>query len=102
MVRNSWVDKFDDVSRPIIAIGNLYPHGYTIPAHHHRRGQLLYGASGSLMVETAFGTWVVPPQRGMWIPSGITHEVRMLGDVTRAACIWSRMRQLGCRIDARW
>jgi AraC-like DNA-binding protein len=81
MVWNTLAEDIDAVPRPLVALGNLYPNGHTIPPHHHRRHQLLYGASGSLMVDTADGTWVVPPQRGMWIPSGITHEVRMLGDV---------------------
>ena len=45
--------------------------GHVIAPHRHRRSQLLYGASGAVMVTTAFGTWVVPPQRGMWIPGGV-------------------------------
>jgi AraC-like DNA-binding protein len=82
MVRHSSVEIFDDVPRPIIALGNDYPNGHVIPAHRHRRCQLLYGASGAVMVTTAQGTWVVPPQRGMWIPGGIVHHVRMLGAVS--------------------
>jgi AraC-like DNA-binding protein len=81
MVRNTRVENFDDVPRPLIALGNDYANGQVIAPHRHRRSQLLYGASGALIVNTAFGTWVVPPQHGMWIPSGVTHEVRMLGDV---------------------
>jgi AraC-like DNA-binding protein len=81
MVRNSQIEAFDSVPRPVIALGNNYPDGHLIPPHHHRRGQLLYGASGVVMVATAQGSWVMPPQRGMWIPGGIVHEVRMLGAV---------------------
>ena len=54
------------------------------------------------MVDTAHGTWVVPPQRGMWIPSGITHEVRMLGDVRTRSLFVEPDAATGCRIDARW
>jgi AraC-like DNA-binding protein len=82
MVRNTSVEAFDDVPRPVIALGNDYPDGHQIPPHHHRRSQLLYGASGVVMVTTAQGTWVMPPQRGMWIPGGIVHQVRMLGAVS--------------------
>jgi AraC-like DNA-binding protein len=82
MVRHSRVEDFDDVPRPAIALGNDYPDGHVIAPHHHRRSQLLYGASGALMVATARGTWVVPPQRAVWIPGGVEHGVRMLGAVS--------------------
>jgi AraC-like DNA-binding protein len=78
MVRNARVDAFDHVPRPIIAIGNDYPSGHVVSPHRHRRSQLLYGASGAVIFETEQGAWVMPPQGGMWIPSGVTHQVRML------------------------
>jgi AraC-like DNA-binding protein len=81
MVRETLVEIFDDIPRPLIALGNVYPDGHVIPPHKHRRGQLLYGASGAVMISTSQGTWVVPPQRGMWIPGGIEHQVLMLGAV---------------------
>lgn len=34
------------------------------------------------MLATPDGTWVMPPQRGMWIPPGTVHEVRMVGEVS--------------------
>jgi AraC-like DNA-binding protein len=82
MVRNARVEQFDGTLRPIIALGNDYADGQVIAPHHHRRGQLLYGASGAVMITTAQGTWVMPPQRGVWIPAGVMHEVRMLGAVS--------------------
>ncbi len=81
MVRNIAVEILDAVPRPVIALGNVYPDGHVIPPHHHRRSQLLYGASGAVMVATAQGSWVVPPQHGMWIPSGVVHDVQVLGAV---------------------
>lgn len=68
--------------RPIIAIGRDYPDGHVIAPHRHRRGQLISGASGVVVLSTSGGTWVMPPQRGMWIPPGTEHDVRMVGDVT--------------------
>ncbi len=82
MVRNTRVDLYDHVQRPIIALGNDYPDGHVIAPHSHRRSQLLYAATGAAMVTTAQGTWVTPPQRGMWIPAGVVHHVRMLGPVS--------------------
>lgn len=34
------------------------------------------------MLTTERGAWMMPPHRGMWIPPGIEHEVRMLGSVS--------------------
>jgi AraC-like DNA-binding protein len=37
--------------------------------------------TGTLMVATPRGTWVMPPQRGMWIPPDTVHDVRAIGAV---------------------
>jgi AraC-like DNA-binding protein len=76
------IDSVDHVPRPLVAIGNDYPDGHVIDPHHHRRGQLISGASGVVVLSTSEGTWVMPPQRGMWIPPATEHHVRMVGDVT--------------------
>jgi hypothetical protein len=35
-----------------------------------------------IVLVTAAGTWVMPPQRGMWIPPATEHQVRMVGTVS--------------------
>lgn len=45
------------------------------PWHNHRRAQLIYASAGVLTVESTSGKWVVPPQRGVWIPPGEVHKV---------------------------
>lgn len=82
MVRNIRVEAVDRVPRPIIAVGDDYPDGHVIPPHRHRRCQLIFGASGAIVVATAQHSWVMPPQRGMWIPAGTVHDVRMFGPVS--------------------
>ncbi|MDE1995423.1 MAG: helix-turn-helix transcriptional regulator [Rhizobiaceae bacterium] len=82
MVRNSRIEPYMDVARPLVALGNEYGDGFRVEPHQHRRAQLLYGYSGVVVVTTPSGTLVMPPQRGMWIPPGVTHSVRMLGDVS--------------------
>ena len=82
MVRNVLVEAVDAVAHSIIAVGNNYPDGHVIAPHQHRRGQLIFGASGVLVLATPQGTWVMPPQRGMWIPAGVLHDVRMIGPVS--------------------
>lgn len=82
MPRRLHIDSVDHVPRAIVAIGNDFPDGHLIAPHHHRRGQLISGASGVVVLSTASGTWVMPPQRGMWIPPATTHHVRMVGPVS--------------------
>ena len=72
----------EEIARPVINRAIDYPDGHVVAAHSHRRHQLLYGASGVVMVTTHDGTWVMPPQRGMWICAGVVHDVRMLGTVS--------------------
>ena len=76
------IDALDGVPRPIIALGSRYPDGHVVAPHRHRRGQLISGVSGVVVLATPQGTWIMPPQRGMWIPPGTVHDVRMIGAVT--------------------
>ncbi|QXI54796.1 AraC family transcriptional regulator [Pseudomonas alvandae] len=86
-MRNSSIDLQDATPRAVVAIGTDYAHGQMLPLHRHRRAQLLYGATGVMQVSTADGNWVVPPQRAVWIPPGVDHEVLMLGVSTRSLYI---------------
>ena len=81
-MRGVHIDSVDHVPRPIIAIGTQYPDGHFIAPHQHRRGQLISSASGVIVLGTPEGTWVMPPQRGMWIPPATAHSVRMVGAVS--------------------
>ena len=82
MVRNARAAQYEATPHAVIAVGNDYPADHLHPAHRHRRSQLLYGAVGTMIVETEQGAWVVPPQQGVWIPAGVKHSIRMLGHVT--------------------
>lgn len=82
----------DDPARAVIAYRVDYPDGHAIPPHAHDRHQLLHAAEGVVLADTAEGHWVMPPQRGLWIPAGVTHRVRMLGQV--------RMKSLYFATDA--
>jgi len=79
MVRNVRVADYEAVPRAVLAIGNDYPAGHETRPHVHRRAQLLYALSGIMMVGTAEGTWLVPPDRAIWIPPGMVHGVRSTG-----------------------
>jgi len=55
---------------------------YTIPPHSHTWSQLIYSHTGAITVHTTVGSWVVPPERGVWVPAGMTHSIEMSGEVS--------------------
>lgn len=86
-MRNALIADHDQTDREVVAIGTDYPPQHVLPMHHHRRAQLLYGVTGVMQVRTPMGQWVVPPQRAVWLPAGVAHEVRMSGVSTRSLYI---------------
>lgn len=96
-MRNVSISQLDDTPRKVVALGTDYSHGHLLPFHTHRRAQLLYGATGVMQVRTSDGNWVVPPQRAVWIPPGVAHEVLMLGVSTRSVYIEPGAVDLGQR-----
>lgn len=68
-------------ARPMAAMEIDYPSGSSTGRHVHPRGQLLYAIEGVMIVRSAEGTWVVPPNRAVWLVAGLAHEVRMCGAV---------------------
>jgi len=58
-----------------------WPSGKSTGWHSHPRGQLLYAIQGVMVVQLAAGSWVVPPNRALWIAAGLEHNVTMSGDV---------------------
>lgn len=54
--------------------------GRVLNWHQHRDAQLLYAVSGVMQVLSDQGQWTVPPQRAVWIPPGIAHQVTILSD----------------------
>ena len=56
--------------------------GSVLPEHQHGWHQLVYASEGVMSVHTPRGAWVVPPQRAVWIPGGMSHKVEMHGSVS--------------------
>lgn len=44
--------------------------------HRHRKGQLVLALHGGVTCEVPKAMWMVPPQHGVWIPSGMPHSNR--------------------------
>jgi AraC-like DNA-binding protein len=89
----------DDVPRPVSGLSHDYPSGWKIPRHHHRKGQLVYASSGVMTVTTGDGTWVVPPQRAVWVPGSTDHEIAM-SSVVRMRTLYLA-REAGTRLPTR-
>jgi AraC-like DNA-binding protein len=68
-------DDCQNIARPVAAMAVECPSGFTDTFHSHRRAQLLYACAGVMSVMTRDGAFVVPPQRAVWLPGGIEHEV---------------------------
>ncbi|HEY0219121.1 MAG TPA: helix-turn-helix transcriptional regulator [Afipia sp.] len=58
-----------------------YPQGMWLDPHQHREAQLVYAVSGNMQVTTPKGRWLVPPNRAVWVPGDLSHEIHMLSDV---------------------
>lgn len=69
-----------DLPRSAIGFACEWKKGITNEPHSHWRGQLIYAISGSLKVISAAGTWIVPPERAVWMPSHIMHSVISVTD----------------------
>lgn len=64
-----------DIARPLIVSAADVLDAHVIPAHSHPRGQLIYASSGSLRVHMGKPAWVITPRMGVWVPSGVPHQV---------------------------
>lgn len=83
---------YQNVPRAVAAMPKDFPDGFEIAPHSHERAQLIYATSGTMRVATSDVMWMVPPQRAVWMPSGVRHGIVMSSDVS--------MRTLYLREDA--
>jgi AraC-like DNA-binding protein len=81
MIRSTNAEDYQRIATPVAAMPKDFPAGHHIPPHRHERGQLLYATQGVMRIGTAQGTWMVPPQRALWIPPQTEHEIHMSGAV---------------------
>jgi len=67
--------------RAVTALAHDYPSGHRVEVHTHEEHQLLFAATGVMTVHTPAGSWIVPPNRAVWVPAGVEHSIRMSGAV---------------------
>lgn len=58
-----------------------YREPQTLSMHEHHEGQLIYAATGMIVVGSSDGYWVAPPTRALWLPSGLQHWTRTSANV---------------------
>jgi len=93
---------YQNVPRPVAGLADEYPPGFIDPRHMHTRAQLVYACVGVTEVTTDAASFIVPPQRAVWIPGGVAHEVHCRGH-TSVRCLYidaSVRKDLpqGCRV----
>lgn len=70
------------IDRPVAALDDEYPEGYVDDWHQHHRCQLIYAVKGLITVSTDEGSFVLPPQRALWLPAGMPHTARCRSEVS--------------------
>src|SRR5437762_11870292 len=87
---------------PVTTLTYDFDDGHVVPEHLHPEDQLVYASRGVMTVRTRDGTWIVPPQRAVWIPAKVPHSILMSGAVSmrtlylRASLVRSLPRS--CRV----
>jgi AraC-like DNA-binding protein/quercetin dioxygenase-like cupin family protein len=71
----------DRSTMPVTGRASDYPAGHIIDRHSHRKSQLIYAVHGVMVVAAAAGQWVVPPTHAIWMPAGIVHWIRCVGEL---------------------
>jgi AraC-like DNA-binding protein len=69
------------VPRIVTALSKDFGHGAVVAAHSHPRAQLVYATQGIMRVQTPRSFWTIPPQRALWVPPGVVHEISMTSQV---------------------
>lgn len=76
---NEFLQEINEGAWAVISSATDYPENWVIPEHSHEKHQLLYAIEGVMVVYSALNQWTVPPNRGIWMPSGHVHSLRCVG-----------------------
>jgi len=76
------INRLEDIPRDLTLRQGTRVSGSEAPPHSHEWGQLLYASSGIMQVMAQGCIWVIPPQRGVWIPPTVIHAIKVIHTVT--------------------
>jgi AraC-like DNA-binding protein len=89
-------------SDPLEIRGNAstFPDGSTLAYSVPGWDQLLHATTGVMSIETERGTWIVPPNRALWVPDGQFHLAQMHGRVAvRALYVRSELAAMQAELQ---
>ena len=69
------LDRLEALPQAVVAYGRDLEKGNILPFHSHKRGQLVYASKGIMIVTTRKDSYTVPPQRAVWMPPGVEHQI---------------------------
>ncbi|CFX26341.1 Transcriptional regulator, AraC family [Candidatus Filomicrobium marinum] len=77
MQRSTDAADYQELPVAVAVMRKHFPADWVTPFHSHRRDQLLLASSGTMRVRTQTHSWIVPPQRAVYMPGGFEHTVAM-------------------------
>ena len=69
------------LNNPITVVSRFITMNSVVTKHSHRWGQFVYAHSGVLAVSTPLNRYIVPSEQGVWLLSGVEHEVTAISNV---------------------
>ncbi|MEO5932474.1 MAG: helix-turn-helix transcriptional regulator [Duganella sp.] len=74
----NWNSDYPTPERPLTMSGRDLPADANLLSHHHPWGQFTYAVQGVMRVTANNSSWIVPPQRAIWIAPNVVHAVTVL------------------------
>lgn len=69
----------DATDRPAVSRNlDFADYAAEVPAHVHRKGQMILALHGAVTCTADNQLWIVPPNCGIWIPGGTMHSARAI------------------------
>ncbi|TFW19831.1 helix-turn-helix transcriptional regulator [Duganella callida] len=86
----NWHCDFPDEHRPLTMAGRDLQANATLAPHDHPWGQFTYAVQGVMRIDANRSSWIVPPQRAIWIPPDVVHSVTVLEAThLRPLCVYA-------------
>ena len=84
----NWDCDFPTEAHPLTMSGRDLEADDVLLPHHHPWGQFTYAMQGVMRVDADHSSWIVPPQRAIWVPPDVVHGVTILENTRlRPLCI---------------
>ena len=65
----------EELAKPVLASVSEMAENHFFKKHQHPWGQLAYASSGIMKVSVANASFIIPPERALWIPRYTPHEI---------------------------